>query len=247
MTSLSDLRVKIFADGADLKQIEALAENPLVRGFTTNPTLMRKAGVTDYMAFAKDAIKIVGKRPISFEVFADDPDGMEQQARVISEWGPNVYVKIPITNTKAQFVGGVLRKLAQAGVKLNVTAILTMQQIKAATDFLGGGKHYISVFAGRIADTGRDPAETIVYAKSTCHKSHEIIWASPREVLNIWEANIWGCDIITVSSDLLAKLSLAGKSLEEYSLETVRMFHDDAQKAGYTIAGPASYGGSAFG
>ncbi len=247
MTSLDQLRVKIFADGADLDQIARLAENPIIRGFTTNPSLCRKAGVTDYESFAREAVQLVGSRSISFEVFADDLDGMEQQARVISGWGLNVYVKIPITNTRGEFTTPIIERLAGDGIKLNVTAIFSMYQVAQASKAMGSTPGYISIFAGRIADTGRDPEITIRSARGICPQSQEIIWASPREVLNIWQADAAGCDIITVSPDLLGKLSLVDKPLDDFSLETVKMFFDDAQKAGYVIADQRSFGGGAFG
>lgn len=248
MTKLESLRIKIFADGADLKQIEAVAANPLIVGFTTNPSLCRKAGVTDYAAFAKEAVRIVGDRSISFEVFADDLDAMEQQARVIASWGDNIYVKIPITNTKGEFTGPIILRLAQDGIKLNVTAVFTSDQVRNVADCIGvKTPNYISIFAGRIADTGRDPVPIVKHARDYCSKNTELIWASPREVLNVWQANDAGCDIITATPDILAKLALAGKSLEQFSLDTVLMFFQDAQKAEYVIADPRSFGGSAFG
>ena len=238
MQLLKDLRVKIFADGADLKIIADLARNPLVKGFTTNPTLMRKAGVVDYRAFALEMLKVVGGRPVSFEVFSDDFAGMEAQARAIATWGKNVYVKIPVTNTRREFAGELIRRLAGAGVQLNVTAILTNQQVKDVLASLSPGTaSYVSVFAGRIADTGRDPvplmAEAVALLKA--NPKAELIWASPRELLNIFQADDIGCQVITVTSDILNKLSLVGKSLDEYSLDTVKMFFNDAKAAGFSI------------
>ncbi len=235
MTDLADLKIKIFADGADLKQIEALAANPLVKGFTTNPSLLRKAGVTDYADFAKEAIRIVGDRPISFEVFADDLAGMERQARIIAGWGENVYVKIPITNTKGEFVGPLLRRLSTDKIKVNVTAIMTSNQLAMAQNNLWEDvPHYLSIFAGRITDTGIQINELGIFSVirfDTC----ELIWASPREVINIWQAQDVGADIITVGPDILAKLSGVGKNLDTFSLETVQMFFNDALAAGYNI------------
>ena len=238
MQLLKDLRVKIFADGADLKIIADLARNPLIKGFTTNPTLMRKAGVVDYRAFALEMLKVVGGRPVSFEVFSDDFAGMEAQARAIATWGKNVYVKIPVTNTRREFAGELIRRLAGAGVQLNVTAILTNQQVKDVLASLSPGTaSYVSVFAGRIADTGRDPvplmAEAVALLKA--NPKAELIWASPRELLNIFQADDIGCQVITVTSDILNKLSLVGKSLDEYSLDTVKMFFNDAKAAGFSI------------
>lgn len=240
MTNLGDLRVKIYADCADLGQMEVLAANSLVRGFTTNPALMRKAGVTDYKAFAKAAIRIAGNRPISFEVFADDHAGMERQARTIREWGDNVFIKIPITNTKGESCSPVISALTSVGVPVNVTAVMTKRQIdEASLAFRGNAKAVLSIFMGRIMDAGEDAGEKVALAKERRDvwgfPRFEVLWASTREVFNIWQADACGCDIITVTPDLLAKLSLAGKRLDEFSLETVRMFYEDAQKAGYNI------------
>lgn len=238
VTPINSLRVQLFADGADLKGIEALAANPLVKGFTTNPTLMRQAGVTDYVAFAKDVLKIVPDRPVSFEVFADDLDTMAKQARVIASWGPNVYVKIPVTTTKGEFVGPIVSELSKEGVQLNVTAILTLEQVQDIADVLHvGTPAVVSVFAGRIADTGRDPIAVMSTARMLLESrpKAELLWASPRELLNIYHAEEAGCHIITVGHDLLKKLSLVGKDLAGYSLETVAMFYRDATAAGYDI------------
>jgi transaldolase len=246
MKTLRELSIKIFADGADLESMRKQADNPLIAGWTTNPTLMRKAGVTDYMAFGREAAAIAGKRPLSLEVFADDLDGMEQQARVLAGLGPNVNVKVPITNTKGESTAPLIKKLSGDGIKLNVTAIFTQEQVWTASQAMKPNPGFISIFAGRIADTGRDPELAIRTARGTCPLTQKLIWASPREVFNVWQADAAGCDIITLSPDLLGKLSLAGKSLEEFSLETVKMFFDDAQKAGYAIAHPASFGGGGF-
>jgi transaldolase len=236
----SRLRVKIFADGASLTDIAAWAERPIIRGFTTNPTLMRQAGVRDYEGFAREALGAVGARPISFEVFSDDFDEMERQARQIATWGDNVYVKIPITNTEGQPSTALIRRLSHAGVKVNVTAVLSLPQVHDAAAALGGGApSNISIFAGRIADTGRDPIVVMreALALAAPVPSIEIIWASPREVLNVYQADEAGCHIITVTTGILDKLALGGKDLDEFSLETVRMFRNDAVKAGYTLSG----------
>jgi transaldolase len=235
---LSDLKVKLFADGADKAQILRSQANPLIRGFTTNPTLMRSAGVKDYEAFAREILRVVKDRPISFEVFADDFQEMERQARKIAAWSDNVFVKIPVTNTRRQTSMELVRVLAHSGVKVNVTAILTLDQVRTATAALtGGAPSVVSVFAGRIADTGRDPVPIMTTAAeivSAC-PNVELIWASPRELLNIFQANDAGCHIITVPENILAKLENVGKDLQDYSLETVRMFHRDAAQSGYFL------------
>lgn len=238
MTKVSSLNVKVFADGADLDEIAALARNPLVKGFTTNPTLMRKAGVSDYEAFAREVLRIVPDRPVSFEVFSDDFREMEWQAREIASWGPNVYVKVPVTNTRGNFSGELVRRLSVAGVRVNVTAVMTPSQVARVAESLHPSTDsFVSVFAGRIADTGCDPLPLLREAVAILrpNPSAELIWASPRELLNIFQADAIGCHVITVTGDVLAKLALVGKDLTEYSLETVRMFRDDAVKAGYHI------------
>lgn len=238
-TPVRDLTVKIFADGADLAGMVELARDPLIKGFTTNPTLMRKAGVTDYRAFAREVLDAIPDRPISFEVFADEFSGMERQAREMAGWGENVFVKIPVTNTYGEQSSELIRKLAQAGVKLNITALLTLEQLTEVTSCLGDRPSaFISMFAGRIADTGRDPVPIMASAVEILkpHSNLELIWASPRELLNIFQADSIGCHIITVNHDLLKKLDLVGRDLSEYSLETVKMFRDDAVKAGYTLS-----------
>ena len=235
-------QVKIFADGADIDGILTLYKNPLIKGFTTNPTLMRKAGIDDYEAFARRLIKAVPDRPISFEVFADDFDEMIAQGRVIASWGENVNVKIPVTTTKGAFTGPVISTLANAGVIVNVTAITTEQQVARVAECLSPNvPAIVSVFAGRVADTGRDPVPLMRACLTALagRPKAELLWASPRELLNIFQADEIGCHIITVSHDVLAKLSLVGKDLDEYSLETVKMFHHDATAAGFTIATPA--------
>jgi transaldolase len=240
MTTLADLKVKIFADGADLDGIKTMYRNPWIKGFTTNPTLMRKASVADYKSFALQMLEAVPDRPVSFEVFADEFEEMERQALEIASWGRNVYVKIPVTNTKRLFTGPLIERLSRAGVQVNVTAVFTLAQVKAITEHLASETPaVISIFAGRIADTGVDPvpimreALKIMEAKPKA----ELIWASPRELLNLIQANEIGCHIITVTHDLLNKLSLLGKDHDRYSLETVEMFHKDALAADYTIPG----------
>jgi len=239
MSSAPKIKVKLFADGADLTGIKEMASNPAIKGFTTNPTLMRKAGVTDYKGFASQVLQIVGGRPISFEVFADEFGEMERQAHEIASWGKNIYVKIPVTNTKSEFCGPLVQRLSRAGVQLNVTALMTVDQVRRVTDRLAPDTPaIISVFAGRIADTGRDPipimAEAVKVMKA--RPRAELIWASPRELLNIVQAGQVGCHIITATNDILKKLSLVGKDLDAYSLETVEMFHKDAKAAGYSIS-----------
>ncbi|HZQ74370.1 MAG TPA: transaldolase [Burkholderiales bacterium] len=236
---MKTLKVKIFADGADLDGMKEMAANPLIAGFTTNPTLMRKAGVRDYKAFALDVLRAIPDRPVSFEVFADDFAAMEAQAHEIASWGRNVNVKIPVTNTKREFAGPLVERLSKAGVAVNVTAVMTLEQVERITERLHAGTGaIISVFAGRIADTGVDPvpvmkkAVQIMKAKPRA----ELIWASPRELLNVFQADAVGCHIITATNDILKKLALVGKDLGEYSLETVEMFHKDAKAAGFTIA-----------
>jgi transaldolase len=238
MRTVRDLRVKIFADGADLASIAKLYANPLIKGFTTNPTLMRKAGISDYAAFARDVLRIVPDRPVSFEVFADEFEEMEAQACEIASWRANVNVKIPVTNTKGVFAGPLIRRLSQAGVAVNVTAITTLEQVRAVSECLAlRTSAIVSVFAGRIADTGRDPVPVMAEAVRILETKPkaELIWASPRELLNIFQADDIGCHIITVTPDLLGKLALVGKDLTAYSLETVEMFYRDAQAAGFTI------------
>ena len=238
MKPVSELSVKIFADGADLKGISNLSRNPLIKGFTTNPTLMRKAGIQDYCAFAREVLGIIGERPVSFEVFSDEFAEMERQAREIASWGRNIYVKIPVTNTRREFAGDLIRRLAAAGVQLNITALLTNEQVSDVLRCLSPEtRSYVSVFAGRIADTGRDPVPLMAEAVRLlgANPKAELIWASPRELLNIFHADAIGCHIITVTHDVLSKLPLVGKDLAEYSLDTVKMFHEDALSAGYRI------------
>ena len=238
MKRLEDLRIKIFADGADLAAIRALSAHPLIKGFTTNPTLMRAAGVADYARFAHDVLQIVRDRPVSFEVFADDPAEMEAQAMTIASWGANVNVKIPVTTTDGTSCAPLVRRLSERRVKVNVTAVLTLEQVSAITDALSPSTPaIISIFAGRIADTGVDPIPLVRSAAQIAKKRPlaELIWASPRELLNIFHAEQAGAHIITVTPDILKKAAFVGKDLAEFSLETVRMFHRDAASAGYTI------------
>ena len=235
---LSELNIKLFADGADKTQILRFYANPLIRGFTTNPTLMRSAGVKNYEAFAREILDVIRDRPISFEVFADNFGEMERQARKIAAWGENVYVKIPISNTKRQSSMELAGQLAHSGVKVNITAVLTLDQVRAAANALtGGSPGIISIFAGRIADTGRDPVPTVAAAVDlvSAYSNIELIWASPRELLNIFQANDAGCHIITVPETILSKLETVGKDLDEFSLETVAMFHNDAARSGYQL------------
>jgi transaldolase len=236
--SVTQLKIKIFADGADLKSMKEASANPLVKGFTTNPTLMRAAGVTDYNAFALDVLKAIPDRPVSFEVFADDFPTMEDQAREIAAWGSNVYVKIPVTNTKGDFSGPLIATLSRAGIKLNVTAVFSHEQVtRIATALAEDTPAVVSVFAGRVADTGRDPVphmrEALALLKN--RPKAELLWASPRELLNIFQADEIGCHIITVTNDVIKKLALVGKDMDAYSRETVMMFHKDATTAGYAI------------
>lgn len=234
----SDLRVKVFADGADVAGCRGLAANPLIKGFTTNPTLMRKSGVSDYAAFATELLEAIHDRPISFEVISDDVDEMEYQARLIASWGANVYVKIPVTNCEGQGTDEILARLAADGIKINVTGLMTLDQVGRVSECVAGPTPAcISVFAGRIADAGVDPVPVMGAAVELLaeHPNQELIWASPREILNIVQADQIGCHIITVTHDLLRKLPLLGKDLDDFSLETVRMFRDDAVRAGYSL------------
>jgi transaldolase len=238
MTRVDDLKVKIFADGADFDGMVKTARNPRVKGFTTNPTLMKKAGVTDYEAFARKVLQAIPDRPVSFEVFADDFESMAAQARAIATWGPNVNVKIPVTNSKGVFAGPLLRSLSADGVVLNVTAIFTLDQVQAVAEALDPATPAIvSVFAGRIADTGVDPVPHMRACKKilASRPKAELLWASPRELLNIFQADEVGCDIITCTNDVIAKLDLVGKDLTAYSLETVQMFYKDATAAAFEI------------
>jgi transaldolase len=238
MKTFDQLKVKIFADGANLDAILELYRNPYITGFTTNPTLMRQSHITDYEKFSRQVLEYIPDRPVSFEVFSDEFDEMERQAHKIASWGKNVYVKIPVTNTRRVSAVELVSRLAAEGVQLNVTALMTLEQVRAVSAVLKDyAPSYISVFAGRIADTGRDPMPLMKEAVEIMspYKTQELIWASPRELLNIIHADEIGCHIITVTHDILKKLSLVGKDLDEYSLDTVKMFYTDAQKAGYWL------------
>lgn len=232
------LRIDLYADGADVRDMIAARESGMVKGFTTNPTLMRKSGITDYESFAREALQAVSGLPISFEVFADEFEEMERQAKLIATWGEGVFVKIPVTNTRRESAVPLIRRLSAAGVKLNVTAILTVGQVREVVEALDPNvPAIVSVFAGRIADTGRDPvplmreAAEIVRARPKAR----LLWASPRELLNIFQAEECGCHIITVTGDILKKLNMVGKSLDELSLDTVKMFYNDASAAGFRL------------
>lgn len=238
MRSISELKIKLFADGADKAQIVQAQANPLIQGFTTNPTLMRAAGVKDYETFAHEILAVVTDKPISFEVFADNFAEMERQAHKIAAWAENVYVKIPITNTRREPSLELIRRLSHSGVKVNVTAILSMEQVRSASESLAGGApSVVSVFAGRIADTGLDPVPFMAEALRhvSLHRGMELLWASPRELLNIFQANDVGCHIITATDSVLSKLKVVGKDLDQYSLETVQMFYNDAAHSGYKL------------
>ena len=238
MSVVEHLSVKIFADGADLAGMLEMYRRPYIKGFTTNPTLMRKAGIADYRAFARRVLSEIPDRPISFEVFSDDFGEMERQAHEIASWGENVYVKIPVTNTRREPSYDLVRRLSHSGIKVNVTALLTLEQVRDVAGAVAcGAPATISVFAGRIADTGRDPVPLMAAAVElvrTAPKA-ELIWASPRELLNIFHAESVACHIITVTNDILKKLSLVGYDLADYSLDTVKMFYRDAQAAGYQL------------
>lgn len=235
---LSELKTKLFADGADKPAMLELYAAPYIKGFTTNPTLMRKAGVTDYERFARDILENITDLPISFEVFADDFDDMYVQARQIASWGDNVYVKVPVTNTKGEPAYAMIRRLSGTGAKINVTALMTLEQVAASVHALEGcPQACVSVFAGRIADTGRDPVPIMKQAVEmlSVNPRLELIWASPREILNVFQADAIGCHIITATREILAKLELIGKDLTGYSLDTVKMFHEDAAASGFSL------------
>jgi transaldolase len=236
--SIEALKVKLFADGADKAGMLEMYAKPYIKGFTTNPTLMRKAGIQDYEAFARDIVAAIPDRPISLEVFADDFSEMERQARLIARWGENVYVKIPITNTRSEASEGLVQRLSHEGVKMNVTALMTLAQVRStAAAIHGGAPACVSVFAGRIADTGIDPMPMMKEAVGILSENPvaELIWASPRELLNVFQADAVGCHIITATNDILKKLVLVDKGLTEYSLETVKMFHGDALASGFRL------------
>ncbi|MGC1890763.1 MAG: transaldolase [Stellaceae bacterium] len=238
MKTLSDLKVAIFADGAEKSGMLEMYAKPYIKGFTTNPTLMRKAGITDYEKFARDILGEIPDRPISFEVFADEFPEMARQARKIATWGKNIRVKIPVTNTRRESAIPLCERLAQEGIPLNVTAIFTLDQVRAVVDAVrGGAPTYVSIFAGRIADTGVDPVPLIAEAvrRLAAAPTTELIWASPRELLNIFQADAVGCHIITVTNDILQKLSVVGRNLNDYSLDTVKMFYEDGREAGFAL------------
>jgi transaldolase len=238
MSSLAELKIKLYADGADKAGMLEMYRNPAIRGFTTNPTLMRKAGIRDYEAFARDILAAIPDRPISLEVFADEFPEMERQARTIAGWGSNVFVKIPVTNTTGASSAEVIRRLSHEGIKLNVTAMLTLDQVRTVAEALrGGAPANVSVFAGRIADTGCDPVPIMASAVEILRDvpGAELIWASPRELLNVFQADAIGCHIITATNDILKKLALVNKDLAAYSLDTVRMFYSDAVASGFTL------------
>lgn len=232
------MKVKIFADGANLAEMCDLYRKPSISGFTTNPTLMRRAGITDYERFAKEVVAAIPDRPISFEVFSDEFEDMERQALKIAGWGDNVFVKVPVTNTRGESAKTLICGLSGRGVQLNVTALMTLSQVVEISRAMNSGPAgYVSVFAGRIADTGRDPIPMMREAVQILEQcgNLQLIWASPREVLNVFQADAIGCHVITATRDILDKLHIIGKPLEEYSLETVKMFRDDAVKAGFSI------------
>ena len=238
MKKIEQLKVKIFSDGAEKGGMLEMAAKPWIKGLTTNPTLMRKAGITDYKAFAKEILGLIREKPISFEVFSDEFQDMERQAMEIAGWGENVYVKVPITNTRSEPIYPLIQKLVAQKVKLNVTALMTLDQVKGTVGVLNPEvPSYISVFAGRIADTGQDPLALMVESLKAMKKNPkaELIWASPRELLNIFQADEIGCHIITVTNDILKKLSLVGYDLSDYSLDTVKMFYQDGLAAGFKL------------
>lgn len=235
---IEKLKIKIFADGADIKSIEDLCKNPLIKGFTTNPSLMKKKGITDYKKFAGDVLKVTGDKPVSFEIFADDLNEMEKQANEIASWGENINVKIPITNTKGETANELIKKLSNKKIICNVTAILTIEQLKSVVEILNPETPAIlSIFAGRIADTGINPIKTVSEAVEIAKSKPlvSILWASTRQVYNIFDAESTGCHIITVPHDIIKKFEGLGKNLEQLSLETVKMFYEDAKQAGYKI------------
>jgi len=237
-TEENNLKVKIFADGADIAEITRLSADPVIKGFTTNPTLMRAAGITNYETFAMEVLSTIPDLPVSLEVFADDIDTMISQGFLIGSWGPNVNVKIPVINTQGVFTGPAIAELSKAGVHVNITAVFTLEQVRAIYDCLDPlATAYVSIFAGRIADSGIDPVPLVSEAVRMfkTHPMVEIIWASPRELYNIFHADQSGCHIITVTQAILDKLSFIGRDQTQYSLETSKMFHDDALQAGYKI------------
>ncbi|WP_232697547.1 transaldolase [Brevibacillus daliensis] len=235
---MNNLNIKIYSDGAVIEDMIYAYNSGVIKGFTTNPSLMKKAGITDYEAFAKEAVKQIPDMSISFEVFSDDFEVMEQEARKIASWGENVYIKIPITNSRGESSIPLIQKLSSLGFSLNITAILTMKQVRETVDALSPGtKNIVSVFAGRMADTGVDPIPYMKESAAICHEKEgtELLWASSRELFNIFQADECGCDIITCTPAILSKLPNVGKDLEEISLDTVQMFNRDIQSLGYSI------------
>ena len=238
MKLLQDLKIKIFADGADKASMLEMNSRSYIQGLTTNPTLMKKAGIKDYKGFCKDILQYIKSKPLSFEVFSDDFKEMERQALEIASWGQNVYVKIPVMNTQKQNAYALIEKLSNHGVKLNVTAIMNLKQVRDVIHSLNPEvASYVSVFAGRIADTGRDPLPLMAAAVEMLkiNPKSELIWASPRELLNVIQADQIGCQIITVTPEIIKKLDLIGYDLEEYSLDTVKMFYNDALAAEFQL------------
>jgi transaldolase len=237
MKSVSDLRIQIFADGADIASMLEMSRQPYIKGFTTNPTLMRAAGVADYQGFALEILANIQDRPISFEVFADEEPEMEEQARHIAAWGKNVFVKVPVMRTNGAPTYDLIRSLSGEGIQLNVTALLTLEQVRSVCDALqGNAPAYVSVFAGRIADTGRDPVPLVRDAVAMVNDvGAQLMWASPRELLNVFQADEIGCHVITATPDILKKLPIVGKDLHQFSQETVQMFRRDAVKSGYSL------------
>lgn len=237
--TLKEMKIKIFSDGADIDSIVDGYQKGIAKGFTTNPTLMAKAGITNYIAFAKEVLKVVTDLPVSFEVFSDEFDEMRYQAHKINELAPNVYVKIPVTNTKRQSAAPLIKELHNEGIKLNITAILSLRQVREVYEALNPDvSAFVSVFAGRVADTGRDPLPLMKESLELLRPKPkaELLWASPREVFNLMQAELMGCHIITITPDLLAKASKFGMDLEDLSLDTVKMFYNDATKSGFKIA-----------
>jgi transaldolase len=238
MKSVSDLKIQLFADGADRSSMVDLYRQPYIKGFTTNPTLMRKAGVIDYERFAREILDHIPDRPVCFEVLADDESEMQREAHKIAAWGPNVCVKIPVTNTRRQPMYNLIRRLSAEGIRVNATAVLALDQVRHVAEALkDGGPSYISIFAGRVADTGRDPVPLMKSALQlmASNPNSQLVWASPRELLNIFQAEEIGCHVITVTSDVLKKIPLIGKDLHDFSLETVQMFYNDAVRSGYRL------------
>lgn len=237
-SGFENLNIKIFADGADLASMREMNDKTWIKGLTTNPTLMRKSGISNYKNFAQKVLEFVQEKPISFEVFSDDLQEMKKQAHEIASWGPNVFVKIPITNTKGVSTASIIKELSSNGVQLNVTAVMTVGQVKQIASNLNSTvPSYVSIFAGRVADTGVDPSKIVSESLAILRSNQrsEVIWASPRELLNVFQAAELGCHVITATTDILNKMKLIGHDLEIYSLETVKMFYDDSQAAGFTL------------